>query len=211
MRDRKLSMDLFNLYLDNLEISKKLMDTLIPIIWKFDGKVYNARFDSAIKKILEERETEIGQKVWSYVHLDVSRFKLELHFTKRSIHVDGGSAYLPSCYDEDSICIHSDFSSYSNDERNKKYHDKEAKGENCYFYIDENFNHRIKSEAIVNAMVKHQKELDDNIKMLRAEVLKVDEYEKRAKELKEAIDLLHKAIPYQFSDFFGLLTYATYC
>jgi hypothetical protein len=210
MRDRKLSMDLFNLYLNNLEISRKLMDTLIPIIWKFDGKVYNARFDNAIKKILEERETEIGQRVWTSVSLSVNMFNMELHFTKRSVHVDGGSAYLPSCYDEDSIRIYSDFSCYGNDERNKKYHDKDSKGDNCYFYIDENFNNRIKSEAIVNAMVKHQKELADNIKMLKAEVLKLDEYETRAKELKEAMEQLHKAIPYMFSDFFDLHTYATY-
>lgn len=211
MRDRKLSMELFNLYLNNLEISKKLMDTLIPIVWKFDGKVYNARFDNAIKARLEELESQIGQRVWCSVSLDVSMFKLELHFTKRSVHLDSGSEYLPSCYEEDSIRIYSDFSCYGNDERNKKYHDKDSKGDNCYFYVDENFNNRIKSEAIVNVMVKHQKELDDNIKMLRAEVFKIDEYERKAKELKEAMEQLHKAIPYQFSDFFDLKTYATYC
>ena len=45
---------------------------------------------------------------------------------------------------------------------------------------------------------------------LKEEVKKLDLYEKKAKELKDAMEELHKNIPYCFSDFFDLKTYATY-
>jgi hypothetical protein len=45
---------------------------------------------------------------------------------------------------------------------------------------------------------------------LKAEREKLDFYEKRVKELKDAMEDLHKNIPYCFSDFFDLKTYATY-
>lgn len=209
-KDKKISMDLFNLYLDNLEVSKNLMDSLIPIVWKFDGKVYNSRFDNAIKAGLEELESEIGQRVWTVVSLDLNMFKLELNFTKRSIHTDSGCVYLPSSYDEDSVKICSKYSVYSETEENKNYHDETFKGDEYYFYIDSNYNNRIKAEAIVNAMQKHQKELEKTIFYLKEEAKKVDEYEARVNELKEKMERLHKIIPYCFSDFFDLKTYATY-
>ena len=209
-RDKKTSFELFNLYLDNLEISKKLMDSIIPIVEKFDGKVYNARFDNAIKARLEELEGEIGQRIWTKVFLDLRKFELELHFTERSVKGDSCWEYLPSCYDEDSIRIYSDYSPYGNDENNKIYHDKDSKGDKCYFYIDSNYNNRIKAEAIVKALENHKADLSFKIENLKAEVEHLDEYETKAEELKKAMKELHDSIPYCFTSFFGLETYATY-
>ena len=209
-RDRDTSFRLFNLYLSNLEVAKNLMDTIIPIVQKFDGKVYNARFDNAIKKALEDKEAEIGQRVWTKVFLDVRKFELELHFTNRSVKGVSCWEYLPSCYDEDSIRIWSEFSTYGDSENNKIYHDKDSKGDKCYFYIDSNYNNRIKAEAIVNALELHKIELDLQIERLKAEVNKLDEYETKAEELKKAMRELHDSIPYCFTSFFGLETYATY-
>ena len=209
-RDRETSERLFNLYLDNLEIARGLIDTIIPIVKKFDGKVYNARFNNAIKKTLEDKEAEIGQRVWSNVFLDVRKFELELHFTKRSVKGLSCWEYLPSCYDEDSVRIWSEYSCYGNDENNKIYHDKDSKGDKCYFYIDENYNNRIKAEAIVKALENHKLELELRIAHLKEEFTKLDEYEQKAEELKEAMKKLHDEIPYCFTSFFGLETYATY-
>lgn len=208
--NRDTSFRLFNLYLRNLETAKNLMDSLIPIIWKFDGKVYNARLDNAIKARLEELESQIGQRVWAEVFLDIRRFELTLHFTDRSVKGVSCWEYLPSCYDEDTIRIYSDFSPYGDDERNKKYHSKDTKGDDCYYYIDENYNNRIKAEAIVNAIEKHRKELEEKIHYLKLEVNKLDEYEAKAEALKQAMEDLHDSIPYCFNAFFGLKTYATY-
>lgn len=209
-KDRETSVKLFNLYLDNLAISKNLMDTIIPIVWKFDGKVYNARFNNAITKALEDKEAEIGQRVWSNVSLDVHKFELELHFTERSVKGISCCEYLPSCYDEDSIRIWSEFSPFGNTEYNRMYHSKDSKGDKCYFYIDENYNNRIKAEAIVKALESHKNEIEVKIQYLKEEVNKLDEYETKAEELKKAMSDLHDTIPYCFTSFFGLETYATY-
>lgn len=208
--DRGTEFRLFNLYLRNLETAKNLMDTLIPIVWKFDGKVYNARFDNAIKTRLEELEEQIEQRVWAEVFLDIRKFELTLHFTDRSVKSVSSWAYLPSCYDEDAIRIYSDFSPYGDDERNKKYHSKDSKGDDCYYYIDKNYNNRIKAEAIVNAIEGHKKELEVKIQYLKSEVNKLEEYEAKAETLKKAMRELHDSIPYCFTAFFGLETYATY-
>ena len=210
MTDRKTQNELFNLYLNNMETGIKALIHIIPIVWKFDRKVYNAKFENAITKSLEEYETELGQRIWTHVTCDYMSFKMELHFTKRSVKGSSCWEYLPSCYDENRLYIHSKYSCYGDSEENKKYHDEKIDGDIYYFYIDENFNTRIKAQAIVNAIEEEIKDLRNTIANLKEEVKKLDLYEKKAKELKDAMEELHKNIPYCFSDFFDLKTYATY-
>jgi hypothetical protein len=210
MTDRKTQEALFNLYLDNMETGIKALIHIIPVVWKFDRKVYNARFDNAITKSLEEYEAELGQRVWTHVFLDVNRFTLEIHYTKRSVKGSSCWEYLPSCYDEDRLYIYSEFSTYSDTQENKNYHDEKMEGSKYYFYIDSNYNNRIKSQAIVSAIEEKIKDMRQAIANLKAEREKLDFYEQKAKELKDAMEELHKNIPYCFSDFFDLKTYATY-
>ena len=210
MTDRKTQNELFNLYLNNMETGIKALIHIIPIVWKFDRKVYNAKFENAIRKSLEEYETDLGQNVWTHVFLDVTRFSLEIHYTNRSVKGSSCWEYLPSCYDEDRLSIYSKFSCYGDSEENKNYHDEKIEGDIYYFYIDSNYNNRIKSQAIVNAIEEKIKDMRQTIANLKEEVKKLDLYEKKAKELKDAMEELHKNIPYCFSDFFDLKTYATY-
>lgn len=210
MTDRKTQNELFNLYLNNMETGIKALIHIIPIVWKFDRKVYNAKFENAIKKSLEEYETELGQRVWTHVFLDVNRFSLEIHYTNRSVKGSTCWEYLPSCYDEDRLTIYSKFSCYGDNEENKNYHDEKIEGDIYYFYIDSNYNNRIKAKAIVDAIEEKIKEMRQTIANLKEEVKKLDLYEEKAKELKDAMEELHKNIPYCFSDFFDLKTYATY-
>jgi predicted RNase H-like nuclease (RuvC/YqgF family) len=210
MEDRKTQNELFNLYLDNMETGIKALIHIIPIVWKFDRKVYNAKFENAIKKSLEEYETELKQRVWTHVFLDVNRFSLEIHYTNRSVKGSSCWEYLPSCYDEDRLSIYSKYSCYGDNEENKNYHDEKMEGDIYYFYIDSNYNNRIKSQAIVKAIEEKIKDMRQEIANLKEEVKKLDLYEKKAKELKDAMEELHKNIPYCFTDFFDLKTYATY-
>lgn len=208
--ERQTQNELFNLYLDNMETGIKALIHIIPIVWKFDRKVYNAKFENAITKSLEEYEIELGQRVWTHVFLDVNRFSLEIHYIKRSVKGSSCWEYLPSCYDEDRFTIYSKFSCYGDNEENKNYHDEKIEGDIYYFYIDSNYNNRIKAQAIVDAIEKKIKDMRQTIANLKEEVKKLDLYEKKAKELKDAMEELHKNIPYCFSDFFDLKTYATY-
>lgn len=208
---REKSEKLLNLYLENLETGIKALELMIPVVEKFNGKVYNARFDNAITKVLEEHENELGQRLWTHIELDLSNFKMELHFTKRCLHGKDCNEYLPSSYDEKRLYIYSKFSRWGDSQENKNYHDPALEGDEYYFYIDLNYNTRIKSGAIVKAIQKEIQEIRDEIKMLREDIARVDEYQARAKELKEAMENLHRKIPYQIADFFDIRTYATYC
>ena len=208
--ERQTENELFNLYLNNMETGIKALIHIIPVVWKFDRKVYNAKFDNAIKKSLEEYETELGQRIWTHIFLDVNRFSLEIHYTNRSVKGSSCWEYLPSCYDEDRLTIYSKFSCYGDNEENKNYHDEKMEGDVYYFYIDSNYNNRIKAKAIVDAIEDKIKSMRQTIANLKEEVKKLDLYEKKAKELKDAMEELHKNIPYCFSDFFDLKTYATY-
>jgi hypothetical protein len=210
MEDRKTQNELFNLYLNNMETGIKALIHIIPIVWKFNRKVYNAKFENAITKSLEEFETELGQRVWTHIFLDVNRFSLEIHYTNRSVKGSTCWEYLPSCYDEDRLTIYSKFSCYGDNEENKNYYDEKIEGDIYYFYIDSNYNNRIKAQAIVKAIEEKIKDMRQEIANLKEEVKKLDLYEKKAKELKDAMEELHKNIPYCFSDFFDLKTYATY-
>lgn len=210
MTDRKTQNELFNLYLNNMETGIKALIHIIPIVWKFDRKVYNAKFENAIKKSLEEYEADLGQRVWTHVFLDVNRFSLEIHYTNRSVKGSSCWEYLPSCYDENRLTIYSKFSCYGDSEENKNYHDEKTEGDIYYFYIDSNYNNRIKAKAIVDAIEEKIKEMRQTVANLKEEVKKLDLYEEKAKELKDAMEELHKNIPYCFSDFFDLKTYATY-
>ena len=210
MTDRKTQNELFNLYLNNMETGIKALIHIIPIVCKFDRKGSTAKFQNAIAKSLEEYEIELGQRIWTHIFLDVNRFSLEIHYTNRSVKGSTCWEYLPSCYDENRVTIYSKFSCYGDNEENKKYHDEKMEGDIYYFYIDSNFNNRIKSQAIVKAIEDKIKDMRQTIANLKEEVKKIDLYEKKAKELKDAMEELHKNIPYCFSDFFDLKTYATY-
>lgn len=210
MKDRKVQNELFNLYLNNMETGIKALIHIIPIVQKFDGKVYNARFENAITKSLEEYEADLEQRVWTHVFLDLNRFSLEIHYTNRSVKGSSYWEYLPSCYDEDRITIYSKYSYYGDSKENINYHNARIEGDIYYFYVDSNYNQRIKSQAIVKAIEEKIKDMRQTISNLKEEVKKLDLYEKKAKELKDAMEELHKNIPYCFSDFFDLKTYATY-
>ena len=210
MTDRKTQDELFNLYLENMETGIKALTHIIPVVQKFDKKVYNARFENAITKSLEEYETELGQRIWVHVNLGLSKFSLEVHYTKRSVKGSSCWEYLPSCYDENRVYIYSDYNCYSETQENKNYHDEKIEGNKYYFYIDSNYNNRIKSQAIVSAIEEKIKEMKQTIANLKIDREKLDFYEKKAKELKDAMEELHKNIPCCFTSFFDLKTYATY-
>ena len=71
------------LYLKNIDTACQIIDGLIPIVWKFDGKVYNARFDNAIKDYLASKE-EYSQ-INSSLHFGTSKVTLDLIFYHRSV------------------------------------------------------------------------------------------------------------------------------
>lgn len=201
---------LMDLYIQNLKKSVDVIDSIIPIIWQFDGKVYNARLENKLKELLTEGK-EIKDKIYPHVELNYTRVKIELNFyNQRSISSDTCNYYLPEGLETINLVYnYSDFKNYGSHEENIKYFDSEF-NEKVYFYIDKNSNIRIKSARITNLLLERQKELKEKIAVLESEKQQVEDYASKLNELKEKLDLLNSEIPCEIKSIYGIKTYANF-
>ena len=201
---------LMDLYIQNLKKSVDIIDSIIPIIWQFDGKVYNARLENKLKELLTEGK-EVKDKIYPHVELNYSRVKIELNFyNQRSISSDTCNYYLPEGLETINLVYnYSDFKNYGSREENLKYFDSGC-DDKVYFYIDKNYNTRIKSAKIVDLLLEKQKELKEKIATLKSESQQVEDYASKLNELKEKLDLLDSAIPCEIKYIYGIKTYANF-
>lgn len=197
---------LMDLYVHNLKKSIDVVDSIIPILWKFDGKVYNARFENTLKDFLTEgKETE--DKIYPHVELNLSRFRLKLCFwSNRRVDGDACSFYLPEGLEEVTLAYDSsNWSEYKSREENHAYYDPEDLS--TYFYIDGN-NIRIKSARIVDLVIKEQKELKEQVQLLEEERKKVLEHVEKLNKIREELDALHDTIPSVVRSIYDIKTFA---
>lgn len=201
---------LMDLYIQNLKKSVNIIDSIIPIIWQFDGKVYNARLENKLKELLTEGK-EAKDKIYPHIELNYTRVKIELNFyNQRSISSDTCNYYLPEGLETINIVYeYSDFKNYGSHEENIKYFDSEF-NDKVYFYIDKNSNIRIKSAMIVNLLLEKQKELKEKIATLENERQQVEDYVSKLNELKEKLDLLNSEIPCEIKSIYEIKTYANF-
>ena len=201
---------LMDLYIQNLKKSVDVIDSIIPIIWQFDGKVYNARLENKLKELLTEGK-EVKDKIYPHIELNYTRVKIELNFyNQRSISSDTCNYYLPEGLETINLVYeYSDFKNYGSHEENIKYFDS-GFNDKVYFYIDKNSNIRIKSARIVNLLLKRQKELKEKIATLENEKQQVEDYVSKLNELKEKLDLLNSEIPCEIESIYEIKAYANF-
>lgn len=201
---------LMDLYIQNLKKSVDVIDSIIPIIWQFDGKVYNARLENKLKELLTEGK-EVKDKIYPHVELNYTRVKIELNFyNQRSISSGTCNYYLSEGLETINL-VHeySDFKNYGGHEENIKYFDS-GFNDKVYFYIDKNSNIRIKSARIANLLLEKQKELKEKIATLESEKQQVEDYVSKFNELKEKLDLLNSEIPCEIKSIYEIKTYANF-
>ena len=197
---------LMDLYIHNLKKSIDVVDSIIPILWKFDGKVYNARLENTLKDFLTEGK-EIEDKIYPHVELNLSRFRLKLSFwSNRRVDGDACSFYLPEGLEEVTLAYDSsNWSEYKSREENHAFYDS---GDlSTYFYIDGN-NIRIKSARIVDLVLKEQKELKEQVQLLEEERKKVLEHVEKLNKIREELDALHDSIPSAVRSIYDIKTFA---
>lgn len=210
INNKEIKDKLMDLYIQNLKKSVDVIDSIIPIIWQFDGKVYNARLENKLKELLTEGK-EVKDKIYPRVELNYTRVKIELNFyNHRSISSDTCNYYLSEGLETINLVYeYSDFKNYGSHEENIKYFDSEF-NDKVYFYIDKNYNTRIKSARIASLLLERQKELKEKIATLKSESQQVEDYASKLNELKEKIDLLDSAIPCEIKNIYGIKTYANF-
>lgn len=204
------------LYLENLKTSCDIIDALIPVIWKFDNKVYNVRFDNAIQKAIEEQEQ------WDTIHsrtkLSFNQFEIELIFYKRSVRIGEQYITLPSGYDTIQIarkwCSYSTWSGNDSKNKEKGFYSSSVNMNNelkdDYFYLDENYNMRIKASRIVDYLIERQKDLKEEIASLKKDMEKTLDWFTKVEELKEQLSILDDEIPYTIRMFYNIKSYGTF-
>lgn len=204
--DKEVKDKIMTRYIKNLVMAENLIDTIIPIVWQFDGKVFNRRFENALKERIESRKIHTENKtVYCYVDCDYRKISIELRFYNHRTAEDGG--YIPNGYENIYIAYHyCDWSSW-NEESNKKYYQKDNKE---YYHID-NGNIRLHAESIVNLLFDKQKEIKEKIKELKTASEHVEETWQKVYELKEKLSKLHDSIPHAVDTIYGIESYGTYC
>lgn len=200
---------LMDLYIHNLKKSIDVVDSIIPIIRKFDGKVYNARLENTLKDFLAEGK-EIKDKIYPHVELNLSRFRLKLNFwNNRRVDGDACSFYLPEGLEEVTLAYDSSrWSQCKSREENHAYYDPDDLS--TYFYIDDNNNTRIKSARIVDLILKEQKELKEQVQLLEEERKKVLEHVEKLNKIRKELDDLHDSIPSAVRSIYDIKTFANF-
>jgi len=159
---KELTGKLLDLHIENLKKSVNIINLIIPIIENFDGKVYNRRLDNLlIERFASGDNTK--EFVYPKLKLDLYDFELNLQFNNCFV----SNEHLPYCYDVIRIgYISSGFSSYTDIvnywkevANTNKLDTKEVKRNNIYYYIDSNYNLRIKSKAIVDNLKENKENL----------------------------------------------------
>ena len=204
------------LYLENLKTSCDIIDVLMAVVWKFDNKVYNARFDNAIQKAIEEKEQ------WSNIHsrtkLSINQFEIELIFYKRSVRIGEQWLGFPSGYDTIQIarryCSYSTWSGSDSKNREKGFYSSSVYMNNeqkdDYFYYDENYNMRIKASRLADYLQEKKNDLKEEIEKTRENMKKVIAWNNEVEELKEKLEKLNDSIPYTIRQFYDIESYGRF-
>ena len=211
LTEKQIKEELFNLYLNNLEEAVKTVDVIIPVIQKFDDKVYNARLENAVKKELEDRQIDV---CFEFEHFNDNHIAINLNFysmKKRCIRFtevgfwkekkyvkENRCAYIPSSYETVRIAWCYDYVKGT-----------KARNEGKWLYYDSNYNRRIVAPVIIQLLKDRQKELKEQIENLKQELKNLDSYTERLERIKKDLEILNEEIPYQFRDFFDLKSHVS--
>lgn len=206
IRDKEQRDKLIERYLKNLTMAKNLIDTLIPVIWKFDGKVYNRRLDNALKQATEDRQAETeGKQVYPYIEFELRKLTIKLAFYNHRI-AEGG-AYLPNEYGEVYIAYHyTNWSDWNTDVK-RDFHKKDN-GE--FYYIDDNGNMRIQAERVVKELQTKQKDIEEEIKTIKDACEHVEETYNKVENLKAELSSIYDSLPRIVDKIYGIASYGTY-
>lgn len=217
LREKELKDSLMELYLKNLDTACHIIDGLMPIIWKFDGKVYNARFDNAIKDYLASKE-EYSQ-INSSVHFGTSKVTLDLIFYHRSVRYNDSWKSLPSGYDTINICYKwcdncRSYTANTKEEVKNGFYSSSVcmvnEQKDDYYFYDENYNVRIKASRLADYLQEKKNALKEEIASLKEDMKKAVDWFTEVEELKEQLEKLNDSIPYAIRQFYDIKSYGIF-
>ena len=151
-----------------------LYDKVIEVVKKFDGKIINKRFETALKVI--DNSLRVKRNGTS---IDISYYCRDRYACGR---------YLLWDY----ISLNNYMNTSPTD---KRY---------CVVDYDSNGNCRINAEKMIVHLLVRKNDIADEIKSVTEHHKKVEEYEKELEELKAKIETVSGKIPFLLKEYYGL-------
>lgn len=151
-----------------------LYDGVIEVVKKFDGKVINKRFETALRNIDNS------------LRLERSGSRIDISYYCKNRYA--GGRYLLWDY----ITL--------NNYMNTSVTDKNY----CVVDYDGNGNCRLNAEKVIIHLLVRKNDIADEIKLIEEHHAKIEEYEKELEELKNKIESVSGKIPFLLKEYYGL-------
>ena len=175
--------NLVSLEIENRKNALKLYDRVIEVVQKFDGKVLNKRFDTALKKVddrlsysREYRAFEINMSVFN---------NRSCTSVKKDSYGYGCTNYISG---SGKLRLNSYLSTYSYDKNEKTVLEEE----------------KIVSSVIIEGLNKGREQMEKEIERLENSIDKVDSWKKKLTALKGEIEAVMKEIPYIIREYYDI-------
>lgn len=173
--DKKIATQLVELEISNREYILTLIDDIVEVVKKFDGKVFNKRIETALQKAIENNSHyKTGTHIYCLYEYDIFHMKLcvpdrRVHNLENWYFIENNT--LDICFLDAEIAI-----------------------------VDK----RIVAEAIIKDIRNQKQEIQERIIELKQGLLRVDEWEKRWREVESQITKLQKEIPHEIQRYFRM-------
>ena len=169
------------LEVENYKKALELYDSIIEVVEKYNGKVLNKRFETALKKVNDYIRVDMsGRTLYIQLYLEdrsVKSFNNDfwIYINKTYINLNGYTPRLAY--------------SWENDLDGKLCADHE---------------NRLIASVLIKSLNEEKEHIKNKIILLENEVNKADEYKQQLEDLKAQMEKITRNIPYEIRDYFEL-------
>jgi hypothetical protein len=173
--------NLVKLEIENRKSALELYTEVIELVKKYDGKILNKRFETALKKIDERLSYE---RAYNSFYITMSCWNnRSCRSTKKDSFGYSSTIYI-----------------HGNDIRLNTYIETYSYGENPSMLNDE----RINADVLIEALNKGKIQIEKTIAELENSIDKVQEYKEKCEALKKEMEETTRDIPYLIKDYFNI-------
>ena len=176
--------DARNLVLLEVENYKKVLElynSVIEVVEKYDGKILNKRFETALRKVNDSLRVDMSGK----------KLSIEFYLQDRGIQsvTHNHWNYINKSYIE--------MNGYT---ERIAYEWEELDGKS----LCADHENRLVASVLVESLNKHKEYIKGRIEVLEEKLNKVDEYKQQLEDLKAQMEKITRDIPYEIRDYFEL-------
>lgn len=176
--------DAKNLVLLEVENYKKVLELYNPVIEvaeKYDGKILNKRFETALRKVNDSLRVDMSGK----------KLSIDFYLTNRGI---------KSTTHEHWNYINKSYITMNEYTERCAYEWESLDGKS----LCADHENRLIASVLVESLNKHREYIKGRIETLEEKLNKVDEYKNQLEELKTQMEKITKDIPYEIRNYFEL-------